>query len=125
MKSILTAFILLITSFTFSQETDNRIHFKVDQLATYHGGYESFNKYISENINCKIKINRKEQNTVQLRFIVEKDGKVTKIEILSEKPFVCSEQIADALKKCPAWKPALKDNLPVRSIVQMDVNFEK
>lgn len=125
MKTLLTTLFLLITTLAFSQNSDNRIHFKVDQLATYHGGYENFSKYISENINCKIKINKKEQNTVQLRFIVEKDGKVNKIEILSEKPFVCSEQIAEALKKCSGWKAALKDNLPVRSIVQMDINVEK
>lgn len=125
MKPLLVTIFLFFTTFVFSQIDDNRIHFKVDQLATYHGGYDNFNKYISENINCKVKIKKKEKNTVQLRFVVEKNGSVNKIELLSEKPFVCSEQIAEALKKCSGWKPALKDNKPVRSIVQMDINFEK
>ena len=125
MKPILTILILLFQTLIFAQNNDNRIHFKVDQLATYHGGYENFNKFISDNINCKIKLNKKEKVDVQLKFIVEKNGEISHIEILSEKPFVCSKDIAKALKKCKGWKPALKNDWPVRSVVLMDVNFDK
>ena len=124
MKKILTLFIFCFQIFAFAQKDENRIYFEVDQLATYHGGYTKFNEYISENINCKIKINKKEKNDVQIRFIVEKTGEIKFIEIFSEKSFPCKEDIVKALKKCTSWKPALKDNLPVRSIVQMDVNLK-
>jgi len=125
MKKILTLIFLSLFTLSYAQENDNRIYFEVDQLASYNGGYNEFNKYISDNITCKIKINRKEKNTIQLRFIVEKTGEVKAIEVLSEKPFICKDEIIKALKKCSSWKPARKNNLPVRSIVQMDVNFEK
>lgn len=124
MKTIFTFILITFYAFANAQDNDNRIYFEVDQLATYQSGYANFNKYISDNINCKIKINRKEKNDIQLRFVVEKDGEIKHIEILSEKPFVCSKQIKLALLKCHGWKPALKNNLPVRSIVQMDVNFQ-
>lgn len=125
MKKILTIILFSFYMFSYGQENDSRIYFEVDQLATYQGGYNNFNKYISDNINCKIKINKKEKNTVQLRFVVEKNGEIKHAEVLSEKPFACSEDIVRALRKCTHWKPARKNNLPVRSIVQMDVNFEK
>ncbi|WP_177762828.1 energy transducer TonB [Flavobacterium sp. I3-2] len=125
MKKILTLLLFSFYLFTYAQEDDNRIYFEVDQIATYQGGYANFNKYISDNINCKVKINKREKNQIQLRFIVEKNGEIKNVEILSEKPFVCSKEIGQAIKKCPYWKAARKNNLPVRSIVQMDVNFEK
>lgn len=125
MKNILAFILLFIYSNTYSQQNDNRIHFEVDQLASYHGGYEKFNQFISDNINCKIKINRKEKNQIQLRFVVEKTGEIKIVELLSDKPFVCKDEIIKAIRSCTAWKPALKGNLPVRSIVQMDVNFDK
>jgi len=125
MKKILTLILFSFCILSYAQETDNRIHFEVDQLATYHGGYSKFSEYISENINCKIKIDRKEKNNVQLRFIVEKNGQIKVAEVLSDKPFVCSNEIVKALKSCVSWKPALKDKLPVRSIVQMDINLAK
>lgn len=125
MNKILTLILFSFFAVTNAQENDNRIYFEVDQIATYQGGYANFNKYISDNINCKIKINRKEKNQIQLRFIVEKNGEIKKVEIISEKPFACSEEIGQVIKKCPNWKAARKNNLPVRSIVQMDVNFEK
>lgn len=125
MKTILTTLILFFNLFTFAQNANNKIQFNVDQLAAYQGGYEKFNKYITESINCKIKINKKEKNDVELRFVVEKDGQIKHVQVLSEKPFVCSEQIVTAIKKCKGWRAALKDNIPVRSIVTMDVNFDK
>lgn len=125
MKKNLTLILFSLYALSYGQENDSRIYMEVDQLATYQGGYNNFNQYISDNINCKIKINKKEKNTIQLRFIVEKDGEIKHVEILSEKPFACSEEIGAALKKCKYWKPARKNNLPVRSIVQMDVNFDK
>lgn len=125
MKKILTLILFSFYALCYSQENDNRIYYEVDQIATYQGGYQNFNKYISDNITCKVKIKRNEKNTIQLRFIVEKDGEIKHVEILSEKPFTCSEEIGAALKKCKYWKPARKNNLPVRSIVQMDVNFDK
>lgn len=125
MRIFLTLILISLYTLSYGQENNNRIYSEVDQIATYQGGYQNFNKYISDNINCKIKVDKKEKNDVQLRFIVEKNGEVKHIQIISEKPFACSEEIGRVLKKCPYWKPARKNGLPVRSIVQMDVNFEK
>jgi len=125
MKTYISFLLLIFSLFSFAQNEDNRIYFEVDKLATYQGDYSKFSEYISDNINCKININRKVKNEIQIRFIVEKNGEIKTAEILSTKPFKCKDQIILALKANRNWNPAIKDKLPVRSIVQMDINLNK
>lgn len=63
MNKIFTLILFFFSFASFAQIKDNRIYFEVDEIAKYQGGYNNFNKYISESINCKIKINKKKKTT--------------------------------------------------------------
>lgn len=125
MKTILTFLLLISFSITHAQPAKKQIHFEVDKLAKYNGGYSEFSKYVSENIFCKAKINRKKKYELQLRFIVEINGQIKKVELNSLTPFLCKEEIIRVVKNSQNWKPAMKDNLPVRSIVQIPIILEQ
>ena len=65
-----------------------------------------------------------DNDMIGVNFIVESNGKVTDITVLSYSNNEDVETKAlGVLKKMPKWKPAMKDGKPVRSVVSMLVDF--
>lgn len=53
--------------------------------------------------------------TVTVRFIVEKNGEVANVDAISMKETKFAQHCEDLVKQSGKWKPALKNNVPVRA----------
>jgi TonB family protein len=55
------------------------------------------------------------QGMVVVKFVVEKDGSITNIQIVRDIGGGCGKEIVRIIERMPRWKPAKKNGLPVRS----------
>jgi TonB family protein len=110
-----------------TEETFESIFKEVEEEADYPGGRLELIKFISDNIEYPEKAIKKGINgRVTVRFVVEKDGKITNISVAI--PLVgceaCDKATVKVVEKMPPWIPAKNKGFPVRSWVDMSVSFQ-
>ncbi len=119
-------FVLLFITFSaFTQKdvvtkvnplnSDTTIYTLVDQDATFPDDNSTMMKYIQSNLIFPedLDINDFCGKTF-LRFIVEKDGSLTQIEVLRCKNAQLIQIYKNLLANMPKWNPALVNGIPVR-----------
>lgn len=101
--------------------TDDFIFVVVEEQAEFPGGFAALMKYIAANAqidrpkNCNIQADI-DKVKIHTKFIIEKDGSVSNIEILKT-PVQCPEITAAAkqvLTSSPKWKPGKQGGKIVR-----------
>jgi len=106
---------------------DNTIYLPTDPgiyVASYAGGMEKLEKYISDNIKYPAEAEAKKiQGTVKLSFVVEKDGSLTDIKPLTTLGYGLEEEAVRLLKYGRRWNPSIKDGKPTRVRLTYDVRF--
>jgi len=96
----------------------------VDTMAEYPGGIQSLYEYFKSQF--KYSREAKEQGMkgkLLASFIVEKDGSLSDIKIVSEPGFETAPEALRLLNKSPKWKPAFLNKQAVRSRVDFPVNL--
>lgn len=78
-------------------------------------GFKHFYRYIAQHLHYPAKA-RKEGITgkVVLQFIVEKDGSLTNIKVLSGIEGGCNEEAVRVLRNAPHWKPGKQRGRPIK-----------
>lgn len=99
--------------------------FSQEQNAEYPGGSMALKKFISTHIEYpQTAFDNNIVGKVIMQFIVEKDGSVTHISPIKDIGGGCAEVIAKAIKLTSnRWKPALVNNIPVRSYFRIPISF--
>ena len=64
------------------------------------------------------------QGNVVIKFVVEKDGKLSNIQVLQSPDKTLSEAAIAVLQKSPKWKPGKQRNKPVRVTYTLPVSFK-
>lgn len=93
--------------------------------ARFHGEVDSLKKYLNENVKLSPRC-IEVQCVVILEFVVETDGSITSINVLSSYCGGCQEYVNDAVrlvKAMPKWDPAQDDGQPCRSYFQLPITF--
>ena len=116
---LLLLFVLFVRSQMFGQEENqqenNKVYSFVQEKASPIEGMSGFYQ------NYVRKINRKKFSSttvtldVRLKFIVEKDGTFSDIQVLNESTEGLGEEAIRVLKTMPAWNPAKHNGQKVRS----------
>lgn len=129
---------LILSSVSYAQVTesisDTAIVTTPDVDAEFAGGYDAFNNYMISNVSVDIdfkknkslpKEQRIEGGRVIVRFVVEKDGSLTQLSLQEELPKCqpCNKEALRAVVAMPKWTPAMKNGVPVRSIVRVPIMF--
>ena len=129
---------LVLSSLSYAQVTesisDTAIVTTPDVDAEFAGGYDAFEKYLRSNVSVDIdfkknkslpKEQRIEGGRVIVRFVVEKDGSLTHLSLQEELPKCqpCNEEAIRVVVAMPKWTPAMKNGIPVRSIVRVPLMF--
>jgi protein TonB len=99
--------------------------FLVEVMPSFKGGgLEKFREWVSKRTNYpQAAIDRKLRGTVNLTFIVEKDGSVSNVTVVkSVDPLLDSEAIR-AISESPKWTPGLQRGQPVRVRYSIPMNF--
>ena len=104
---------------------DTTIYTLVDERAQFVGGDRALMKWLNDNINYPIyaAAEMSIQGKVFVKFVVEKDGSITNIEITKSVHISLDKEAIRLVGKMPNWEPAIKDNKIVRSYFILPVTF--
>jgi TonB family protein len=99
---------------------NNEIFSAVEQQPSPVGGYETFYKYIGENIRYPQQARAKEiEGKVFVQFVVREDGSISDVKILKGIGHGCDEEALQVILNSPKWNPGMQRDQPVN--VQMSV----
>lgn len=92
---------------------------------SYKGGDKKLYKFLFENLSYPDKaIERSITGTVVLKFVVEKDGSITNIEITRSVARDIDEECIRVVRKMPRWKPGTVNGLPARFRYCLPIAFD-
>lgn len=89
------------------------------------GGVEGLNKWISQNVKYpEIAKENGVTGKVFVQFVIDKDGKVTNVEVVrSVDPYLDKEAVR-VVKSMPDWKPGSQRGKPVKVSFNIPINFK-
>ncbi len=96
----------------------------LDTPAKYPGGEQGLNLYIKKNLRYpEAAIKNGTQGRVMIRFIVEKNGRLTNVAAVRGIGDGCDEEAVRLVKKTARWIPGKIHNIPVRTEFVIPVAF--
>lgn len=96
----------------------------VEQVPNFPGGIKEFYKYLGENIKYpKEAADKKVEGKVFMQFVVEKDGSLNQIKVISGPGSGTNEEAVRVLKGSPKWNPGKMKGKPVRVMYHIPVSF--
>jgi TonB family protein len=102
----------------------NNIFLTVDQMPSFSGGDSALINYFATNLHYPAEA--RESNVsgrVFVQFIVEKDGSITKPQILRGLGAGCDEEALRAINAMPRWNPGKQYGQPVRVQCTLPIKF--
>ena len=98
----------------------------VEVLPTFQGGdLNTFRNWVQSNVQYpQIALENGIQGRVFLMFVIEKDGRLTNIQVLKTPDRSLSEAAINVLSKSPKWTPGKQRNRPVRVKYTLPVDFQ-
>ncbi|MFD1255414.1 energy transducer TonB [Mucilaginibacter terrae] len=128
MKKSLFIILICLCSYTAKSQTDTtakqEVFYTVDVLPEYPGGIEKMYRFINKNL--KYPKQAKENSimgTVQVKFIVEKDGTLTNIEISQGLNTEIDAEAIRLVSLFPKWHPGLAAGMPARVQYTIPIKF--
>lgn len=88
------------------------------------GGMSAFYEYVAENLNYPHTARRLNvEGMVFVRFVVEKNGSIQKVEVVKGIGAGCDEEAARVIRNAPAWNPGKQRGRPVRVYMTVPIRF--
>lgn len=107
----------------FTKEEDpNKIHRFVQQKAEPMDGIKSFYSKFQSKFNAPDMGSGVNQIKVTLKFVVEKDGSLTDIQVAQD-PSGAGKEAMRVLRTMPKWKPAQQNGKTVRSAFTLPITI--
>jgi len=105
--------------------TQNDVLQIVDKPAKPTGGYSEFYNYIKYNLKYpRLARVNKVEGEVYVKFIVEKDGSLSNIEVARGIGYGCDEEVVRLIENSKKWLPAQHNNQLVRQSLIIPVSFK-
>ncbi|RYE10034.1 MAG: energy transducer TonB [Sphingobacteriaceae bacterium] len=96
----------------------------VEKLPEFPGGMDAWVKFLSKNLRYPEQAaSDGVSGRVYMSFIVEKDGKITDIQVSRAAGHGFDEEAKRVLKMAPTWKPGIQNGKPVRVRYTIPINF--
>ena len=96
-----------------------------ETMPSFQGGdLNTFRNWVQQNVRFpQIALENGIQGRVVLTFVIEKDGRLTNIEVLQTPDRSLSEEAIRVLSKSPKWSPGKQRNQAVRVKYTLPVDF--
>lgn len=95
-----------------------------DSMPEFPGGVMKMYHFLGENIEYPVNAKRKGiQGRVFITFVVEKDGSITNVKVLSGIGYGCDAEAIRVVKKMPKWRPGEHKGKPVRVQFNLPIKF--
>ena len=124
-----TAFFLAIVCAKAQQKDSviadtNKIFHSIDVEPSFHGGFEKFIQYLTENEKYPDAArNNNVTGKVFVTFIVEKDGGLSDVNIFKSLSAETDAEAIRLIKDSPKWYPGLQNGKPVRVQYTIPIPF--
>lgn len=111
---------------SYFDEEGEQVFLSCDEMPTFQGGdLSKFRNWVQSNVKYpQIALENGIQGNVVIKFIVEKDGSVSDIQILQSPDKTLSDAAVSGLQRAPKWKPGKEQNEPVRVSYVLPVSFK-
>lgn len=95
---------------------DEQVFVKVERMPSFAGGdFNTFRQWFCTEFKYPaIAVENGIQGTVVVKFIIEKDGRLTNIEFLQSPDPIFNDEVIRVLKMSPKWTPGYQGDKPVR-----------
>lgn len=104
---------------------EDEIFVFVEEQPSYPGGEEALYKYLGESIQYPdVARDNGITGTVVIRFVVEKDGSISKAAIAREIGGGCGKEALRVVNAMPKWKPGKQSGKAVRTEFTLPVQFQ-
>jgi TonB family protein len=106
------------------------IFFQTDSLQKdvspqYPGGKASMYRFISKNVAYPAVAQKANiQGKVVVKFLIDKDGKISKASIIKGIGNGCDEEAIRIINAMPAWIPASRNGQPIASYYTLPIVFK-
>lgn len=102
-----------------TQEKDTTVFkwYLVQEKASFPGGDSLLDQYIFKNLKIPdVAYDSASSGTILVTFVVEKDGSLTNVEIVSKRKlgFGIEEAVLKLFRDMPKWNPAIQRDEPAR-----------
>jgi len=109
---------------TYSAESEADVMAWVKEKPAYIGGKKEMYNFIKNNLIIPEEAKKaKVSGMVFVRFIVEKDGKITNPKIIKGLGHGCEEAAKNVIMSMPDWKPGMHEGKPVRVYHSLPIAF--
>ena len=98
----------------------------VEIQAEFPGGTDGWEKYLRKNLNSFVALDNNAPNgiyTVEVTFIVDKDGNITDVKALTTPGYGTTEEVIRVIKNGPKWRPGIQNGKIVKSWRTQKVSF--
>lgn len=97
----------------------------VEMMPEFIGGTSELYKWLGNNLRYPTAaVNAGVEGKVFVKFIVEKDGTISKLEVLKGIGFGCDEEALRTLQKMPKWNPGKQNGRAVRVYFTLPISFK-
>lgn len=95
----------------------------VDKEPEFPGGRDAWINFLRKNLSSPEGLEEGEKKTVQVRFVVDRDGTVTGFQIVQSAGKSFDNEVIRVLRKMPKWTPAIQNGLAVERSYTQPVTF--
>jgi len=105
---------------------EEEIFVTAEEMPTFQGGdLSKFRNWVQSHVKYpQIALENGIQGNVVIKFVVEKDGKLSNIQVLQSPDKTLADAAVQVLQKSPKWKPGKQRNKPVRVTYTLPVSFK-
>ena len=105
---------------------EEEIFVTAEEMPTFQGGdLSKFRNWVQSNVKYpQLALENGIQGNVVIKFVVEKDGKLSNIQVLQTPDKTLADAAVQVLQKSPKWKPGKQRNKPVRVTYTLPVSFK-
>lgn len=96
---------------------------EVDRMASFEGGQQAMNEYLSNMIRLPEAGDSSNGGTVIVQFIIDEKGKVTEVEVIEKLNAYYNKEAMRVIGEMPRWLPALRDGKPVPVVFTLPIVF--
>ena len=107
-----------------TEPSDERVYMVVDEMPEFLGGNEAMNRWLSKNIEYPLIAQKNNiQGRVVCQFIVNKDGRITDVQVIRGVDASLDAEAVRVISIMPNWKPGRHDGKNVNVKYTLPIRF--
>jgi len=106
-------------------EEEEEIFMVVEEMPQFPGGHQAMIEFVYENIQLPEEAQKiGKQGQAVVRFVVEKDGKISNIETIRDPGYGMGREAKRVVELMPQWAPGKQRGRPVRVMFTLPIRFK-